>query len=278
MKKIAFLLILFCTFLQTIHAQSGNYISKPDIQYYDEQSCKTDAYINQQCRLDLYYPSNAKGFATVVWFHGGGLTGGMKEIPMALKNKGICVVGVEYRLSPKVKSPEYVKDAAAAVAWVFRNIGSLGGDTSLIFVAGHSAGGYLTAMLGLDKSWLQAQGIDANRIAGLIPLSAQTITHFTIRAERNIPEKQPLIDSMAPLFHVRADAPPMLLVTGDRELELLGRYEENAYLARMMKLCGHTQTRLLELGGYSHDMTAPAFPLLLTEVQRIVEMRKLAKK
>jgi hypothetical protein len=57
-------------------------------------------------------------------------------------------------------------------------------------------------------------------------------------------------------------------------LELLGRYEENAYLARMMKIAGHRQTRLIELGGYGHNMTDPAFPLLLNEVHRIVEERK----
>jgi hypothetical protein len=68
-----------------------------------------------------------------------------------------------------------------------------------------------------------------------------------------------------------------LLITGDRELELLGRYEENAYLARMMKVAGHKQTKLLELGGYGHNMTAPAFPLLLNEVRKITEEKNLKK-
>lgn len=54
----------------------------------------------------------------------------------------------------------------------------------------------------------------------------------------------------------------MLLISGDRELEMLGRYEENAYLARMMKVAGHPHTRLLELEGYGHNMFYPAFPLL----------------
>ncbi|NCB27105.1 MAG: alpha/beta hydrolase, partial [Bacteroidia bacterium] len=61
------------------------------------------------------------------------------------------------------------------------------------------------------------------------------------------------------------------LITGDRELEMLGRYEENAYLARMMKVAGHKQTRLLEIQGYNHGMTYPAFPLVLEEIQRIVQ-------
>lgn len=49
---------------------------------------------------------------------------------------------------------------------------------------------------------------------------------------------QPTVDEFAPLFHVRKDAPPLVLITGDRELELFGRYEENAYMWRMMKLSG----------------------------------------
>ena len=102
----------------------------------------------------------------------------------------MAVVAVEYRLNPKVKAPKYIEDAAAAVSWVFKNIEQFGGDTSLIFVSGHSAGGYLTSMIGLDKSWLQKFSIDANKIAGLIPLSGHTITHFTVRAERNIPGTQ----------------------------------------------------------------------------------------
>jgi acetyl esterase/lipase len=185
------------------------------------------------------------------------------------------VISVNYRLGPKVVAPKYIEDAAAATAWVFKNINTFGGDASLIFVSGHSAGGYLATMIGLDKKWLNAQGIDANKIAGLIPFSGQAITHFLVRKERGIPETQPIIDEYAPLFHVRADAPPLLLITGDRELELLGRYEENAYLMRMMKIAGHKNTKLYELDGFGHNMTEPAFPLLLNEVRRIVEENKI---
>ncbi len=125
-------------------------------------------------------------------------------------------------------------------------------------------------MAGLDKKYLAAHNIDANRIAGLIPLSAQTITHFNIREQRGIKNTQPVVDEFAPLFHVRRDAPPLLLITGDRELEMLGRYEENAYLARMMKVAGHKKTRLLELDGYDHGMVYPALPLVMKEIENII--------
>jgi acetyl esterase/lipase len=273
MKKCLFLTLLIVSGILAF-AQKQEYSLKQNIPYYTESINKSDSYINERCVLDIYYPEKSTGFATIVWFHGGGLTGGNKEIPQALKNKDVCIVGVNYRLSPKVKAPAYIEDAAAAVAWVFQNIQNYGGDPELIFVSGHSAGGYLTLMIGMDKRWLQDDNIDANRIAGLIPLSGQAITHFTIRKERGIAETQPVIEEFAPTYHVRADLPPLLLITGDREMELLGRYEENAYLARMMKIAGHKHTTLYELDGYGHNMTEPAFPLVLNEVQRICKERK----
>lgn len=186
----------------------------------------------------------------------------------------MAVVAVNYRLYPKVKAPVYIEDAAASIAWVFRNIEKYGGDPSLIFISGHSAGGYLASMVGYDKKYLARHDIDANEIAGLIPFSGHTITHFTVREERGIDGKQPIIDDLAPLYHVRADAPPTLLITGDRELELLGRYEENAYFYRMLRVAGHQDVKIYEMDGYGHGMTAPAFPLLVKEVQRVVKMKK----
>ncbi|MFT3846257.1 MAG: alpha/beta hydrolase [Lacibacter sp.] len=264
MKKIISLLVFLYCF--TANAQQ-QYVTEKNIQYYPDSVAKKDAYISSQCLLDLYYPKGAKNFATIIWFHGGGITGGSKEIPKALTEKGYAVIGVGYRFSPKVTAPAYIEDAAAATAWVFQHIAEFGGSTKLIFISGHSAGGYLGMMITLDKKYLAKYNIDANNIAGLIPFSGQAITHFTIRKERGIKDTQPIIDQYAPLYHVRAEAPPMLLITGDREMELLGRYEENAYLNRMMKLAGHQRTRLYELDGFDHGgMAQPAFPLLLKEV------------
>lgn len=279
--RLSFYLTLFLLItLRTVtYSQQIQYETLYNINYYNDEINTQDNYIKERCILDVYYPKNIKDFPTIIWFHGGGLTGGNKEIPEQLKEKGFCVVGVSYRLSPFVKAPAYIEDAAAAISWVFNNIGEFGGDTSLIFVSGFSAGGYLTLMLGLDKTYLSKYKIDANRIAGLISLSGQTITHFTVRSERGISEVQPIIDNLAPLFHIRKDAPPLILITGDRELELLGRYEENAYLMRMMKIIGHKETRLYELEGYNHgEMVNPAFPLMIKEIQRIIENKKQNQK
>jgi len=177
-------------------------------------------------------------------------------------------------LHPDVTAPSYIEDAAAAVAWVLKNIERYGGDPRRVVVAGHSAGGYLTLMVGLDSRWLQPHGLSPDQLAGLVPLSGQAITHFTIRKERGIAETQPVIDAFAPLFHVRGTAPPLLLVTGDRQRELLGRYEENAYLWRMFREVQHADVELLELQGYNHgEMAEPAFPLLLKFVKRVTAVK-----
>jgi acetyl esterase/lipase len=262
MTRIFQLTIFFIGFVITVNAQTITYKTENNISY--RSGGNHEEYMKERCKLDIYFPENVDSFTTVVWFHGGGLTSGEKHIPERLKNKKVAIVTVNYRLSPKVKSPAFIDDAAAAVAWTFKNIGKYGGDPKKIVVSGHSAGGYLACMIGLDKHYLAAYGIDANSIQKLVPFSGQMITHFQIRKERSIPEKQPLVDEFAPQFHVRADAPPLYLITGDRELEMLGRYEENAYMWRMMQISGHKQTTLYELDGFNHGgMAEPAFDLLL---------------
>jgi acetyl esterase/lipase len=247
---------------------SGDYVTVEGIRYRDEPDAT--AYMRERCRLDLYYPEASPGFPTVVWFHGGGLTSGDRSIPEGFLNQGIAVAGVSYRLSPRSTSPAYVEDAAAAVAWCLNNIQRFGGARDKVFVSGHSAGGYLASMVGMDTRWLEARGIDANELAGLVPISGHTVTHFTVRAERGIEGIRVIVDEMAPLFHVRADAPPVLLITGDREKELLGRYEENAYFWRMLRVVGHPDINIHELGGFDHGgVVNPAQRLVVEFIERV---------
>ncbi|SOD15340.1 alpha/beta hydrolase [Pedobacter xixiisoli] len=275
-KSAMLLMFLFFNTIFSVFGQQQGYLESKNISYYKNNLLDKDK--KERCVLDVYYPKDMKSFTTVIWFHGGGLTGGNKEIPTELKDKNICVVGVGYRLSPMVKSPAYIEDAAAAVAWVFNNIDRFGGDKSKIFIAGMSAGAYLANMITLDKSWMEKHAIDANKLAGLISFSGHTITHFTIRQEKKMAATKVIVDELAPLYHVRPDAPPILLITGDRELELLGRYEENAYLMRMLKETGHKDVKLLEIQGYGHDMDKPAYRLLLSEIERINKLNNLKSK
>lgn len=267
MKRIVFILLGLLS-LYSVYSQT-NYQIRTNIQYRPD----SDSYIQERCKLDIYYPKNKNEYPTVVWFHGGGLSSGNKFIPEQLKNNGIAIVSVNYRLLPKVTLTDCLNDAAVAVAWAFKNIASYGGDPRKIFVSGHSAGGYLTGMIGLDKKWLDQFGIDANDICGLVPFSGHAISHFAYRQSKGMKDTQPSIDEFAPLYYVRADAPPLIIISGDRELEMLGRYEENAYFWRMMKVSGHQQTYLYELDGYDHGaMIDPAFHILKNHIKDILDI------
>ena len=240
------------------------YKTELNILYRDKTTETLTEYMRSRCRLDVYYPVNQKDFPTVIWFHGGGLLEGERFIPPNLKNHNLAVVPVNYRLSPQVSCPAYIDDAAAAVAWVFNNIKKYGGNPDKIYISGHSAGGYLTLMLGLDKKWLGHYDIDANKIAGMFPFSGQTVTHSTIRRERKVSEVIPQIDEFAPINYARKDASPLFLITGDKELDMPARYAENAYLFEIMKAVGNKQTRLFELNGFDHnEMIDPASYLIL---------------
>ncbi|MEO9869399.1 alpha/beta hydrolase [Ekhidna sp.] len=274
MKANLLAIVILTALTQSTTAQGERKIYKTEkaIPYYSEALMNDNDYMQKMCVFDFYYPTNSKNFPTIIWFHGGGLTGGKRSIPNYLKNRGFAVIGADYRLSPKVEGIECIKDAAAATAWAFKNIENYGGNKNLIFVSGMSAGGYLTYMVGLDKDYLNDHGIDANQIAGLIPFSGHAITHFTIRQQMGIPGHQPVIDELAPLYHVRGDAAPLLIITGDRDLEMLGRYEENAYMMRMMKIVGHERVKIHELDGNNHgQMMYPAFPLLVREVNSLTK-------
>ena len=245
-KYLSFILLLIGL---TLQAQE-TYKTVKDISYI--LAGETDGYRKERCKLDVYYPVGKKGFPTIVWFHGGGLEGGGKHVPEMFMNQGFAVVAVNYRLSPKAQNPAYTEDAAAAVAWAYKHIEEYGGSPRRVFVTGHSAGGYLTLMVGLDKSYLQEYGVDADSIAAYLPISGQTVTHFTIRKERSLPEGIPVIDQYAPCNKARKDTPPFVLITGDRNIEMADRYEENALLASVLKNIGNKKVSLYELQGFDH--------------------------
>lgn len=268
--KLQRLILALAVFFPALAFPENRHTTLTDITYVE----RDDDYSQQRCKLDIHYPEEVTDAPVVVWFHGGGLTGGEKFIPEELANSGMVIVAPNYRLLPNVEIDKTIDDAAAAVAWVFRNIGNYGGSDKKIFVAGHSAGGYLTSLIGLDKKWLNKYDIDADSIAALVPYSGQVITHFAKRQEEGIPELTPTIDEYAPLYHVRNCSPPYIIITGDREMELYGRHEENAYMWRMMKLNGKEDTFIYELDGYDHgDMAAPAHHILKHHIQMILENR-----
>jgi acetyl esterase/lipase len=245
-------LIFYLAILISLCACAGEIVEKRGIAYLKNPDSD---YAEKQCKLDIFYPNGVEDFATIVWFHGGGLHTGKRQwgelVAARFVPEGIAVITVSYRFSPQVKNPVYIEDAAAAIAWTFKNIASYGGDPDRIFLSGHSAGGYLTLITGMDGRYLDKHGISNMSIAGLIPISGQTITHSTIRKERGIPEGTQIVDEFAPLFYANRIGPSCLCICGSDDLTL--RTAENIYFVEVQKVAGNKNISFLEVEGRDHD-------------------------
>ena len=225
------------------------------------------------CVLDLCHPADAKGFPTIVWFHGGGLTGGHRDW-IAVDTNRIAVATVEYRLMPTVGPDGCLDDGAAAVAWVKRHVAEYGGDPAKVFVAGHSAGGYITFMLGLDGRWLAKYGLTPFDCAGYMPLSGQATKHFAVRKHFGHKENayQPIVDEWAPMFHLKKETPPFCVALGDPRIEWRMRVEENWFMVESLKAMGNTAFEFHSFTNTNHGTCrGPAMPVFQAFVDRICE-------
>ena len=126
--------------------------------------------------LDVFRPVGVSKAPVLVLVHGGAWMIGDKDFyglyrnaGRALAQRGMVVVMPNYQLSPRVRHPEHVKDVARAYDWVRRHIKDYGGDPDDIFLAGHSAGGHLVALLGTDPSYLK--DADRKALRGVIGIS-----------------------------------------------------------------------------------------------------------
>lgn len=237
-----------------------------NIPYYEAEveGSGDREYRSERCLLDIYVPDKQpeEKLPVLVWFHGGGLSAGGKHFPALLKKQGFLIVAVNYRLSPRAQCPDYLEDAAASIAWTFRNIAKYGGNPEKIYVSGHSAGGYLTAMVAMDPRYLAKWEIANTDLAGAFPISGQMATHFQIINERRGtkgggPYNPIVVDEYAPLYHTNQKLPPMYLYVGDTKLEWKARVEENALLAAMMKLpAGHNVVEYYSFEGTNHGTVA----------------------
>lgn len=225
-----------------------------DLPYREPGSVACSA----RCTADLYLP-DAAAADCVVWLHGGGLVEGDKGGPGSpvLLPDGFALVSANYRLLQHEPFPACLEDAAAVVAWSRGALAAQGVACRRLFVAGSSAGAYLAAMVALDPSWLAGYGASPSTLAGAIPLSGQMASHFAYRTSIGHHPDQPLVDRMAPLWHARKDAPPLLLIAGSDDMPC--RPEENLYLRAAMRTAGHRHTACHIIPGRDHGTIGSGF-------------------
>ncbi len=195
--------------------------------------------------LDLYLP-DVESFPVFVYFHGGGIEAGSKEnhrFINRLVEMGVCVASANYRLYPIAKFPEFIEDAAEAVAWIKNNISKYGKCTHL-FVGGSSAGGYITQMLCFDNRYLAKYGIDADSIDGYYMDAGQPTSHFNVLRERGIDTRRVIVDETAPLYFVSGERnyPPMKIIVSDNDI--VNRLEQTVLLVSTLKHFGNDMSKV----------------------------------
>lgn len=191
--------------------------------------------------LDVYLPESG-AFDVFVYFHGGGLTNGSRaegRLPAEyLTSRGVAVVSADYRMYPSAKFPDFIEDAADAVAWAKTNMKKYGAAGRL-FVGGSSAGGYLSMMLCFDGRYLARAGLSVSDVAGFVHDAGQPTSHFNVLKERGVDSRRVIVDETAPLFFVGTSEkyPPMTFIVSTHDMK--NRYEQTMLMLSTLSAFGH---------------------------------------
>jgi acetyl esterase/lipase len=222
-----------------------------DIPYVDGSS-------DPKHRLDIYIPSGAKSAPVLFWIHGGQLMSGDRAdsdnppVGRRFAAAGFVTVVISYRLSPAVSHPAHIEDAARAFAWTVRNVSKHGGNPEQIFVSGHSAGGYLAALLAADDKYLEAEKLSPARIRAVLPVSG---FYHIDRVAPDRPEYVWGADTKvwieaSPAHYVAKNLPPILLVYADADEPW--RRQENTDYASELRGAGHMRVEIKEIRNRDH--------------------------
>lgn len=235
---------------EELDAQYNLYNTVPDVQlyadFYQNESDRLRAEAGHRTNvrygptLDEYvdvYPAPEEGEPSPVllYIHGGywraRTSGEFGFVARGPVSGGVATVSVNYSLCPKVKLAEIVRQVRAAVAWVYENAESFGGDRERIHVSGHSAGGHLAATL-MMADWEGDYGLPRDIIksvtcvSGLFDLTPFPYTFMQPQLQFSWEE----VRLYSPLFHLPTSggyAPPLLLAYGGEEPDELRRQSED---------------------------------------------------
>ncbi len=210
--------------------------------------------------LDIYLPEQESCKALLIYFHGGGLEEGDKAdekgIYMELASKGIAVVSANYRMYPNAQYPQYIEDAAEAVAWSMTNVKNYIAFEK-VFIGGISAGAYISMMLYFQPKFLAECKVERDRIKGFIFDAGQPTVHYNVLRERGEDTNSVQIDEAAPLFYLKGECAhnkdvTFLIMVSDHDI--VGRKEQNELLIRTMETHGYdiNQITYEVIEGYEH--------------------------
>ena len=194
-------------------------------------------------QLDIYRPRHLpeEGCPVLFQIHGGAWMLGDKRsqaLPLMyhLASKGWICVAANYRLSPSVGFPTHLTDCKKALCWIRENGAEYGMDTRFVAVTGGSAGGHLTALMGLTENRpdLQQEHPDTDTsVQAVVPFYG--VYDFLVRYQQHpnreafdrffqdkimhqSPEENPqLWDLASPVAQVHDKAPPFMILHGTHD-------------------------------------------------------------
>ena len=219
-------------------------------------------YNDNKDLLDIYMPEGKNQAPVIVYFHGGALLTGNKswgkDIGHKVAESGIGLVSVNYRLSPEFQHPNHVHDAAAATAWVINNIAAYGGDPQKVYVAGHSAGAYLAALLAIDSTLLKIHEIENSKLAGAVLISPFLFVEETAKVRIESDATYKTIWGNEPQSWIQASVTPHILPNRDNILLIYAdgdddwRKEQNERFATAMTDAGNLRVFTKEVPNRAH--------------------------
>ena len=250
---------------------------------------RADGKVDDRQSLDLLLPPlTIKRPPLVIFIHGGFwmLADDQYQIGRAvalpLLRSGVAVAVVRYRLAPIHRHPAQVKDIAAAVSYLVREADRYGYDSARIYLAGHSAGAHLAALVALDPAYLKAEGLQPSVLAGVIGMSGIYDLASKIRVAENQSEAVRItfgqdpkaLKAASPVAHVNAKAPPFLILSAAADFP--GLQIDARRFAEALRRSGHKRVdqyslkdqdhfSITELGGKSAEARALVLDFLKVE-------------
>jgi len=192
---------------------------------------------NKSAILDLYEPKEGDAPRIgIVLIHGGGWRAGKKEdynyYSQVFAHKGYVVANINYRLSNEAKFPAAIQDCKCAVRWLRAHAEKYNVDPERIIVAGGSAGGHLSLLVGYASDVPELEGRGgysdvSSRVCGVVSIYGPTdLTTDFVRGNQfaamvvgafiGAPIDRALgkYELASPIQHVDAADPPTLILHG----------------------------------------------------------------
>jgi acetyl esterase/lipase len=206
--------------------------------------------------LDIHTPASpgSGGAPVVVFLHGGSWRHGDREgyrfVGDRLAANGALVLVPDYRKAPDHAFPDFMHDAASAVAWARDNAERFGGDPERIFLMGHSAGAHIVALLAADGRYLEAESIDPASLAGVIGLAGPyDFLPLTDPDLREVFGQEVQWPASQPVNFIDGDEPAFLLLHGDSDRTVLAR-NSSRLAARLDAAGGEARYVVVEGAGH----------------------------